>query len=126
MTPAHNLTDFTVGKKLRLKQLQVIDEKGNLTDVCGEFSGLRRFDARDIVLNELSKLNLLKGSQDHQMIIPICSRSKDVVEFLVKPQWFIKCEQMAKQAVQDVLDGQLNIVPKESEKVWFHWLDNIR
>lgn len=126
LTPAHDPTDFTVGKKLLLKYLEVIDEKGNLTEICGEFSGLRRFDARDIVLAELTKLNLLRGNQDHQMIIPICSRSKDIVEFLVKPQWFIKCGEMAKQAIKDVHDGRLSIVPKELEKTWFNWLENIR
>lgn len=109
-----------------MKQIQVINQEGSLTEICGEFSGLPRFDARDAVLNELAKLNLLRGNQDHPMIIPICSRSKDVVEFLVKPQWFIKCEEMAKQAVEDVQVGRLNIVPKELEKNWFNWLENIR
>lgn len=109
-----------------LKQIQIINENGNLSNVCGEFSGLRRFVARNIVLNELKKLNLLRDSQSHQMIVPICSRSKDIVEFLVKPQWFIKCEEMAKQAIADVHDGRLTIVPKELEKAWFNWLENIR
>lgn len=126
LTPAHDPIDFAVGKKLLLKNLQIIDEKGNLTESCGEFSGIRRFDARDIVLAELTKLNLLRGSQDHQMIIPICSRSKDIVEFLVKPQWFIKCNEMAKQAIRDVQDGRLSIVPEELEKTWFKWIENIR
>lgn len=126
LTPAHDPIDFNIGKKLHLKQLQIIDEKGHLTGNCGDFSGLRRFDAREVVLNELAKLNLLRGTQDHQMVVPVCSRSKDIIEFLVKPQWFIKCEEMAKRALGDVRDGRLVIVPKELEKNWFNWLENIR
>lgn len=60
------------------------------------------------------------------MIVPVCSRSKDIVEFLIKPQWFIKCEEMAKRAVKDVRETRLAIIPEELEKTWFHWLENIR
>lgn len=126
LTPAHDPTDFLVSKRLGLKSLQVIDEKGQMTNICGEFSGLLRFDVRDIVLRELTRLNLLRSSENHQMIIPVCSRSKDIVEFLVKPQWFIKCDEMAKQAVEDVRIGNLTIIPKELENSWFNWLESIR
>lgn len=56
----------------------------------------------------------------------IFSRSKDVVEFLIRPQWFLNCDSMAAEAVRDVKEGRLSIEPKELEKTWFAWLENIR
>lgn len=60
------------------------------------------------------------------MVVPICSRSKDVVEPLIKPQWYIRCDQMAKQALEAVKNGELKIVPSQHNKTWFHWMENIR
>lgn len=126
VTPAHNQIDFEVGKRHGLNVLQIIDEKGNLNDAAGEFSRVPRFDARNIILDELDRLNLLRGRQDHEMIVPICSRSRDVIELLVKPQWFVKCQQMAQRALEDVKEGRLTIDPPHFEKTWFNWLENIR
>lgn len=60
------------------------------------------------------------------MLISPCSRSKDVVEFLARPQWFIKCDTMAARAVEDVRQGRLTIEPSHFEKTWFNWLENSR
>lgn len=106
--------------------MNVINERGELTDICGQFKGLKRFDARNIIISELTKLQLLRKTENHKMIIPICSRSKDVVEFLLKPQWFLKCDRMAYKAIDDVKTGRLTIEPKQFENTWFHWLENIR
>ncbi|KAJ8975898.1 hypothetical protein NQ317_011369 [Molorchus minor] len=126
ITPAHDQADFEAGKRHNLKTLQVIDEGGNLTPSCGEFSGLPRFDARDIITSHLDKLGLFRGRQAHPMIVPICSRSRDVVELLVRPQWFVKCDEMAARALEDVKKGRLSIEPEHFEKTWFNWLENIR
>lgn len=72
VTPAHDHTDFDVGKRHNLETVQVIDERGLMTDACGEFAGLRRFDVRDVLPDRLASLGLLKGAADHPMIVPIC------------------------------------------------------
>nr|XP_023015445.1 valine--tRNA ligase-like [Leptinotarsa decemlineata] len=126
ITPGHDHADFDAGKRHSLPVLQVIDESGRLTVSCGQFQGLRRFEARKIVLAELGRLGLLRGSHDHQMILPICSRSKDVIELLARPQWFINCSDMAARALDDVEKGRLTIVPSRFEKTWHGWLENIR
>lgn len=126
VTPGHDRDDFEVGKRHGLKILSVINERGNLSAACGEFSGVPRFDGRNIIVGELDRLNLLRGRQHHEMIVPICSRSRDVIEFLVKPQWFVKCQEMARRAVKDVDAGNLSIDPPHFKKIWFNWLENIR
>ncbi|XP_071050505.1 valine--tRNA ligase [Onthophagus taurus] len=126
VTPAHDHNDFEVAKRHGLTSIQVIDEEGKLSDSCGNLAGMRRFDARKALLDELNKLNLLRGTQDHRMIVPICGRSRDVVEFLSKPQWFVRCTDMAKRALRDYENGNLTIEPEHFGKNWTTWLENIR
>ncbi|XP_057657718.1 probable valine--tRNA ligase, cytoplasmic isoform X2 [Diorhabda carinulata] len=66
------------------------------------------------------------GTEEHPMSIPICSRTKDVIEYLIRPQWFVDCKSMAAEAVRTVKEGRLSIEPKSLEKTWFAWLENIR
>lgn len=124
VTPAHDPIDFHLAKRHNLKHHTIIDQEGKITE--GNLKGVKRFEAREIVLNLLENQKLLRGCQDHKMTIPICSRSKDVVEFLVRPQWFLKCSEMAGQAVEDVREGKLKLEPPSFNKVWFHWLENVR
>ncbi|CAH1155569.1 unnamed protein product [Phaedon cochleariae] len=126
ITPAHDHADFEAAKRHSLPSLQVIDETGRLNTECGQFKGLRRFEARKVIVEELSRLQLFRGTEDHAMIVPICSRSKDVVELLARPQWFVKCADMAARSVDEVKNGNLKITPKIFEKTWFDWLENIR
>lgn len=88
--------------------------------------GMKRFEARKAVLEALKQKNLYCETVDNPMVVPICSRSKDVVEPLIKPQWYIRCDQMAKQASEAVTNGELKIVPSQHNKTWFHWMENIR
>ncbi|VEN38555.1 unnamed protein product, partial [Callosobruchus maculatus] len=124
ITPAHDQLDFEVSKRHLLPTVKVIDETGSMID--GEFQGTPRFQARSIIVDRLAKMGLMRGKESHAMTVPICSRSKDVIELLLKPQWFIKCQDMAAKAVADVKEGRLRIEPKNFEKTWFDWLENIR
>lgn len=126
ITPAHDKNDFEVGKRHGLNSVQVINEKGFIVDGFEEFSGLPRFIARDKVLHRLAELELYRGSDFHKMVLPICSRSKDIIEFLLRPQWFVKCDEMSKKAVNAVQSGQLKIHPQNFEKEWYRWLNNSR
>ena len=62
--------------------------------------GMKRFDARTAVLEALKEKGLYKETQDHAMVVPICSRSKDIVEPLIKPQWWLNCTDMARDATE--------------------------
>lgn len=126
ITPAHDKNDFEVGKRHKLPKVQVITTNGQISEEFQEFAKLPRFIAREKILNSLAELQLLRGSKSHAMVLPICSRSKDVVEFLLKPQWFVKCEEMSKQAVEVVKNGELKINPPNFEKEWYRWLTNCR
>ncbi|CAH1395954.1 unnamed protein product [Nezara viridula] len=125
ITPAHDPTDFQISKSHSLPKRSVINEEGVLEN-CGGFSGMLRFDARESICSELANLGLLKHIRPHKMKIPICSRSGDVLEYLIKPQWFIKCKEMAKKAIVAVEERKLIIKPENYQENWFNWLKNIQ
>jgi len=126
ITPAHDPNDFEVGKRLNLPFLTIFDDEGVVVDGCGLFSGLKRFDARKAVLKALQDKGLYKETKDNPMVVPICSRSKDIVEPMLKFQWYINCQEMGRNAVEVVRSGELKLIPDIHNKTWFHWMENIR
>ena len=87
---------------------------------------MKRFEARKEIIKALKEINLYKETTNNPLEVPICSRSKDVVEPLIKPQWYIKSEEMAQKASEVVRNGELKIIPEHHTKTWFHWMENIR
>ncbi|XP_035223704.1 valine--tRNA ligase-like, partial [Stegodyphus dumicola] len=126
ITPAHDQADYEVGLRHNLPFVNILNDDGTMNDNCAEFSGLKRFEARVKVLNALKEKGLYRDTKDNPMIVPICSRSKDIVEPLLKVQWYVKCEGMAQKAIQAVKDGNLKIYPEIHIKTWNHWLEKIR
>lgn len=124
ITPAHDPNDFVCGKKHSLDFITVFTEDGRVNDRGGVFAGMMRFDAREAVTKGLEEKGLLRGKADNKMRLGLCSRTNDVIEPLIKPQWYVKCDTMAKRAADAVRSGELTIVPDMHKGTWFHWLDN--
>ncbi|XP_032392086.1 valine--tRNA ligase, mitochondrial [Etheostoma spectabile] len=125
VTPAHDHTDFLLSQRHSLPHLTVIGGDGTMTPSCGQWlQGVKRFDARQLVVDALVEKKLFRGKKDHAMNLPICSRSGDIIEPLLKKQWFLRCDEMAKKAIQAVEDGQLEIIPHHYTKTWKNWLSN--
>ncbi|KAK9405835.1 valine-tRNA ligase [Crotalus adamanteus] len=126
ITPAHDQNDYEVGLRHGLEFLNIMNENGYLINVPPPFLGMKRFEARQAVLEALKEKKLFKEVKDNPMVVPVCSRSKDVVEPLLKPQWYVRCDTMAQAAAEAVRQGDLRIVPDFHLKTWFTWMDNIR
>uniref|UniRef100_A0AAQ5ZXB7 Valine--tRNA ligase n=1 Tax=Amphiprion ocellaris TaxID=80972 RepID=A0AAQ5ZXB7_AMPOC len=126
ITPAHDHNDYEVGERHNLTFINILDENGLLINVPPPFLGMKRFEARKAVLQSLKDRGLFKEIKDNPMVVPVCSRSKDIVEPLLKPQWYVNCTDMGKQAADAVRDGSLKIIPDHHLKTWFNWMDNIR
>ncbi|XP_069032090.1 valine--tRNA ligase, mitochondrial [Embiotoca jacksoni] len=126
VTPAHDHTDFLLSQRHSLPRLTVIGGDGTMTPSCGSWlQGVKRFDARQLIADALAERKLFRGKKSHAMTLPICSRSGDIIEPLLKKQWFVRCEDMAKKAIQAVEDGELEILPHYYTKTWKNWLSNI-
>lgn len=126
ITPAHDPNDYEVAVRLDLPFLTIIDNNGSITADCGQFANMKRFDARKAVLKALQEKDLYRGTKDNPMVVPMCSRSKDVIEPLLKPQWYVDCKQMSADSVKAVREGELKIVPEMHVKTWYQWLENSR
>ncbi|XP_053908105.1 LOW QUALITY PROTEIN: valine--tRNA ligase [Cuculus canorus] len=126
VTPAHDATDFEVGQRHGLPCVSIISDDGRLCGVPPPFLGLPRFTARAAVLEALKARGLLRGERENPMVVPICSRSKDVLEPLLKPQWFLRCQSLAVAAADAVRSGELRLRPPSYTRAWFHWMENSR
>ncbi|KAI9583138.1 valine--tRNA ligase [Glossina fuscipes] len=126
ITPAHDPNDYEVGKRHNLPFINVFTDEGRIVGDCGKFRLMRRFECRKKILLALQELELYRGCDNNPMVVPFCSRSKDVVEPMIKPQWYVKCNEMAEKATEAVRSGELKIIPEHHTKIWYHWMDGIR
>ena len=124
ITPAHDRNDFEVACKHLLKAKQVFTPKGVISKEYKQFAELPRFVAREKILQKLGELQLLHAVRDHNMQLPICSRSKDIIEYMIRKQWFLHCQPMADEALSEVLSGRIQIIPENFVIDWKKWLEN--
>ncbi|KAH8878989.1 hypothetical protein GQ53DRAFT_834536 [Thozetella sp. PMI_491] len=125
ITPAHDQNDFSMGVRHKLESINILNDNGTMNENAGRFEGQKRYDARYNLLEELTKLGLFVKKENNPMSIRLCSKSKDVVEPLLKPQWWMRMENLAKPAIAAVRDGDIKIRPESSEKSYFRWLEGI-
>lgn len=123
ITPAHDATDFAMGRRHGLTMPAILTDGGKIAESYGQFSGMRRFDARLAIVATLTDLELFVDIENHCNVIPICSKSKDVIEPMLKDQWYIRCQEMATDAFDAQQRGDLRLLPEGiHENVWSHWL----
>lgn len=87
---------------------------------------MMRYDARIAIEEALNTMGLIRGKEPNKMRLGICSRSGDIIEPMITPQWYVSCDTMAANAVNAVRNGELKILPDFHEATWYRWLENIR
>ncbi|PKM95535.1 MAG: valine--tRNA ligase [Firmicutes bacterium HGW-Firmicutes-1] len=126
ITPAHDPNDFEIGQRHKLPQINVINDDGTINANGGKFQGLDRYEVRKQVVEQLKEENLLAKIEDHTHNVGTHDRCNTVIEPLIKQQWFVKMEELAKPAIAALKDGSLKFVPERYGKTYLHWLENIR
>jgi valine--tRNA ligase len=116
VTPAHDQNDYEVGKRHGLEFLTIFDEKGILNEYCGEFAGLERLKARDIVVQKLLNLGFVEKIEDYKNQVGYCYRCKNVVEPYISKQWFVRAD-IAQKAIADANNGAVKFYPA-------HWINS--
>lgn len=124
VTPAHDRNDFETGLRHNLPSIVIFDLKGNIC-MDGPFKGMHRFEARKKLLEKLEEMKLLRGVTPYTYRVGICSRTGDIIEPMLMPQWFVDCRTMAAKSVEAVEKKELKIIPDSHESTWFHFLKNI-
>ena len=124
ITPAHDPNDFECGKRNNLEQINILNEDGTMNENAAEFKGMMRYDARIAVEKALDAKGLFRGKEPNKMRLGICSRSGDIIEPYLTPQWYVSCQGMADRAVDAVKKGELEIKPAFHEATWYRWLED--
>ncbi|CAK7072754.1 valine--tRNA ligase [Fusobacterium varium] len=126
ITPAHDPNDFNVGKKHNLPIINMLTKEATVTDEFPKYAGLDRFEARKVMVEELKETGALVKIENIKHNVGQCYRCQTVVEPRVSKQWFIKTETLAQKALEVVKNGEIKIMPKRMEKIYYNWLENIR
>ena len=127
ITPAHDFNDFEVGKRHNLELLNILNDDGSLNENCpAEYQGMDRFDARKQVVKALKENGFIEKIEDYKTTIPYGDRSNTIVEPYLTHQWFCNAEELAKQAMKVVKNGDTKFFPQNWEKTYFQWMENIR
>jgi len=127
ITPWHSAIDWDIAQKYNLDYEQIIDERGRLLDIAGEFAGMNIKDARPKIVEKLDKLGLLvKVDENYEHSVPVCYKCSREIEPQLKQQWFVKMKPLADTALEAIEKSEINIITEEQKKVAKHWLQNIQ
>ena len=126
ITPAHDPNDFEVGRRHGLEEINILNDDATINENGGKFAGMDRYEARKAIVKELEELGLLVRIEEHVHNVGTHDRCKTTIEPMVKQQWFVRMDEMAKPAIEALKSGRLKFVPESFGKTYLHWLENIR
>ena len=126
ITPAHDPNDFEVGLRHNLEVINVLTPDAKITDDYPKYAGMDRYEARKAIVEDLKAEGALVEVEDYSHNVGTCYRCGTTVEPRVSKQWFVKMKPLAGPAIDAVKNGDTRFIPQRFEKVYFHWLENIR
>ena len=125
ITPAHDPNDFEVGRRHGLEEICILNDDATMNGKCGKYTGMDRYEARKAIVKDLEDLGLLVKVVPHTHAVGTHDRCGTTVEPMVKPQWFVRMDELAKPAIRAVKNGDLTFVPERYTKIYLNWLENI-
>ena len=126
ITPAHDPNDFEVGLRHNLPVINVMDDTAHMNENAGKYQGMDRYECRKAIVHDLEEGGFLVKIEPHVHNVGTCYRCKTTVEPKVSKQWFVKMKPLAEPAIECVKDGRTKFIPERFEKIYFHWMENIK
>ena len=126
ITPAHDPNDFEVGKRHNLPEINIMNDDATINELGGKYAGMERYEARKAIVADLEEQGYLVKVVPHTHAVGTHDRCGTTVEPLIKQQWFVKMEELAKPAIKALKAGELKFVPERFDKIYLHWLENIK
>ena len=126
ITPAHDPNDFEVGVRHNLPRINVMNDDGTMNEKAGKYAGMDRMEARKAVVADLKEQGYLVEIEDITHAVGCHERCNVPIEPLIKLQWFVRMDELAKPAMEVYEQQKLRFVPDRFGKVYMHWLENIR
>ena len=126
ITPAHDPNDFEVGKRHNLPEINILNDDATINCPGSKYDGMDRYEARKAMVQDLTDLGLLVKVVPTKHNVGTHDRCGTTVEPMIKPQWFVRMDEMAKPAIKAIETGELQFVPENYSKTYLHWLENIK
>ena len=126
ITPAHDPNDFQVGLRHNLPVINVMTDDAKIVDDYPEYAGMDRYEAREAIVKDLDEGGFLVKVEKHDHNVGTCYRCHSTVEPRVSKQWFVKMDELAGPAIECVKSGKTKFVPERFNKIYYHWMENIR
>jgi valyl-tRNA synthetase len=126
VTPAHDPTDYEIGQRHHLPQIDVMTPTGLMNEAAGPYAGLDRYACREAIVADFEREGLLVKVTPYTHTVGHCQRCHTVIEPRISTQWFLNVRPLAEQAIAEVRAGHMHIVPERFEKIFFNWLEAIR
>lgn len=142
VTPAHSIVDYEIAQRHHIPMKKIINEDGRMMANCGKYAGMTTLEAREAIVADMQKMNLIeKIEEDYDNKLSVCYRCKSVVEPLPSDQWFIDVNKkitkkgnkffqegasLKEVALMVVKEKEIKIIPERFEKIYYHWMENLR
>ena len=136
VTPAHSFVDFEIAKRHKLPIKSVINEKGRMMENCGKYAGMTTLECRKAILEDMDRLGMVEKIEDYDHNLSVCYRCGHPIEPLVSKQWFIDVDKpiikegkkkltIKEKSIEVVKSGEIEILPTQFKKTYFHWMENL-
>ena len=126
ITPAHDPNDFEVGMRHNLPIINVMTDDAHMTDDCGKYAGMDRYEARKEIVKDLEEGGYLVKVEPMKHNVGSCYRCSTIVEPRISKQWFVKMQPLAAPALETVKTGEIKLIPSRFEKTYYNWMENIK
>lgn len=126
ITPAHDINDYEIGQKHNLPMIDALDDDGKLNEHGLHYNGKDRFEVRKLIAKELEEKNLLLKAEDYVNKVGTSERTGAVIEPKISQQWFLKMSEIAKPALDVVMNDEVKFHPEKFKNTYRHWMENIR
>ncbi len=126
ITPAHDINDYELGIKHNLEVIDIFNDDGTLNKKAQIFIGEDRFKARELVVNQLKHEGLLAKEEDYVNKVGFSERTDVVIEPRLSMQWFLKMKELAKPALENVLNDNIRLIPSKFKNTYRHWMENVK
>ncbi len=126
VTPAHDVNDYMLGEKYNLDSIDIFNDNGTLNDHGAMYAGMDRFDVRKMIEKDLEAAGLMDKIEPYTNKVGFSERTKAVIEPKLSMQWFLKMEDLAKPALDAVMDDTIKFHPASHKNIYRHWMENIK
>ena len=125
VTPAHDINDFNLGQKHKLQTIDVLTPEGKISEAAGAYVGMDRFTCRKQIIKDLTEQGLVVKVEDIKNKVGYSERTNAVIEPRLSMQWFLKMDTISKPALDNVVNGEIKLIPEKFINTYKHWMENV-